>query len=100
MPLQIKWHADGSRHRAFLTQAVDITALDFGGAQTRFWLKDLGYVLWRADCTQWLAALYGSCNPDAESRFFTSLANAKQYVEDQAMAGIAINKLTRSTTVA
>lgn len=100
MTLQIKWHADGTMHRAFLTRGVQITAKDFGGGLAQFWLKDLGYVMWRADCNQWLAALYGSCNPEAESRFFLSLTHAKQYVEDQALVGITLNKLTRSTPVA
>jgi hypothetical protein len=42
-----------------------------------------------------MACIYGSVNPDALGKFFDNIDEAKRYVEEQALVGLTLNKLTR-----
>jgi hypothetical protein len=42
-----------------------------------------------------MACIYGSVNPDALGKFFFNIDEAKRYVEEQALVGLTLNKLTR-----
>jgi hypothetical protein len=56
-------------------------------------VQDMGYILPRDG--RFLANVYGSINPETPGEYFDNIDEAKAYVEEHALAGIAINKLTR-----
>jgi hypothetical protein len=53
----------------------------------------MGYV--RLVNGKYTASVYGSINPDAPGGWFNDLDEAKRYVEEQALLGLTLNKLTR-----
>jgi hypothetical protein len=56
-------------------------------------VTDMGYILPRDG--RLMACIYGSVNPDAPGKFFDNIDEAKAYVEQQALLGLTLNKLTR-----
>jgi hypothetical protein len=76
-----------------LDKPVTIKAFDFGSTSAHSArITDMGYIMFDG---QFLANVYGSINPEIPGKYFDNIDEAKAYVEEHALAGIAINKLTR-----
>jgi hypothetical protein len=56
-------------------------------------VTDMGYIMHRAG--QYDGHIYGSVNQDAMPKSFNTIEAAKRYVEEQALLGLTLNKLTR-----
>jgi hypothetical protein len=57
--------------------------------------RDMGYITYWFHTKMWVANTYGTINPTSDSWESTDLEEAKRYVEEQAIVGITVNKLTR-----
>jgi hypothetical protein len=53
----------------------------------------MGYILLRDG--RLLACIYGSVHPDSPGAWFDHIDEAKRYVEEQALVGLTLNRLTR-----
>ena len=93
--MEILWSDCGDMHIARLRQYVILMTKDWGGSLHPRKTNLLGYVQKYRQRTEWLAQTYGSVNPDSHGATFYNIDDAKAYVEQQALIGIAINKLTR-----
>lgn len=94
--MKIVWHDAGTMHRAYTESPVTITTREWGGGTRPYRTQDMGYIAKdRYSDSRWLACVYGSIHPESPSRLFDDIDDAKAYVEQQALLGIAINKLTR-----
>ena len=91
--MKFLWSEGGTTHRCYSQQIVTIMAKEWGGNTRPYRTKDIGYVLLRDG--RFMAMIYGTINPDALGDWFDNIDDAKRYVEQQALIGIAINKLTR-----
>lgn len=92
--MKFRWTNDGSVHRCGFVEPVTVMARTWGGGEAGpHKLKDAGYIIRRA--TYWVANTYGTVNPDSHSQEFDHLDDAKRYVEEQALIGVVLNKLTR-----
>jgi len=81
-------------HRCTSDRPVTIKARDFGGLDVHdARITDMGYILPRDG--RLMACIYGSVNPDSPGKFFDNIDEAKRYVEEQALLGLTLNKLTR-----
>jgi hypothetical protein len=93
--MKFDWMDCGSGYyRCTSTEPVTVKAFNFGNTgvhEAR--ITDMGYVIVKAGAYE--GSTYGSVNPEAPSKGFNTLDKAKAYVEEQAIAGIAINRLTR-----
>jgi hypothetical protein len=72
---------------------VRIKTLEFGGWYKNTFVQDMGYILPRDG--RLLACIYGSVHPDSPGKFFDNIDEAKRYVEEQALLGLTLHKLTR-----
>ena len=89
--MKFDWMDCGSGYfRCALDKPVVIT-INHGAEQAK--VTDMGYIMRVNGLYQ--GNIYGSINPDAPSEGFDTIDEAKRYVEGQATAGIALNKLTR-----
>jgi hypothetical protein len=95
--MKLKWVGLGIVYRLTAYPPVKLMLLDFGGGQHEGFVSDLGYVLKRG--RKWKSHTYGSINAEFMGEEHTDLDEAKKVVEQQALLGIALNKLTRSATV-
>lgn len=77
--------------RCTITPKVRITTREWGGETKPLWVDAVGFVKVNADCYE--GHIYGTVSPVAPKRFVL-LESAKAYVEDQALIGLAVNKLT------
>ena len=91
--MKFHWIDNGASHRCRTEQPVQITTKDWGGAYRRTFVQDMGYTLHRDG--RLIAMVYGTVNPDCPGAWFDNIDEARAYVEQQALAGIALNKLTR-----
>lgn len=91
--MKMVWSDSPTHYRCTSSSPVQIKARNFGGFYDKKSVTDMGYILPRDG--RFMACIYGSINPDAPGRFFDNIDDAKAYVEQQALVGIAINKLTR-----
>ena len=57
--------------------------------------RDMGYITHWSPAEIWVANTYGSINPTSDSLQTPDLDEAKRYVEEQAIVGVTVNKLTR-----
>lgn len=87
------WGNNSAIHRCYLSEFVTVLSKDWGGHLRPYRTKDMGYVLHRDG--KLMACIYGTINPDAQGAWFDNIDEAKAYVEQQALVGIALNKLTR-----
>lgn len=94
--MKIVWADGDTIHRAYLSTPVTITTREWGGGTRPYKTQDMGYIQQhRTDPHKWLAQVYGSINPDCHGASFDNIDEAKAYVEQQALVGITLNKLTR-----
>lgn len=92
--MKFDWMDCGSGYyRCSIDKPVKIKALEFGGGTTESRVRDMGYIMYVAGLYR--GNIYGSINPDAPSGAFNNIDDAKRYVEEQALAGLTLNKLTR-----
>jgi hypothetical protein len=93
--MKFDWMDCGSGYyRCTTDKPVKIKVLKFGGTGMQYaTVTDMGYIMRVAG--QYRGNIYGSVNPDAPQKDFNTIDAAKRYVEEQATAGLALNRLTR-----
>jgi hypothetical protein len=93
--MNFDWMDCGSGYyRCATDKPVTIKAFDFGSTSAHSArITDMGYIMHRAG--QYEGHIYGSVNQDAMPKGFNTLEAAKRYVEEQALLGLTLNKLTR-----
>jgi hypothetical protein len=92
--MKFDWMDCGSGYfRCATYEPVKIKALSFDGTMQDARITDMGYIMHRAG--QYEGHIYGSVNQDAMPKGFNTLEAAKRYVEEQALLGLTLNKLTR-----
>jgi hypothetical protein len=92
--MKFDWMDCGSGYfRCATYEPVKIKALSFDGTMQDARITDMGYIMHRAG--QYEGHIYGSVNQDAMPKGFNTLEAAKRYVEEQALIGLTLNKLTR-----
>lgn len=83
-------------HRCDFEPPVVVMTKSWGGGMEQITVHNAGYVIRRhGRPSYWVANTYGSVNPDSYSKEFVNIDEAKRYVEEQALVGITLNKLTR-----
>jgi hypothetical protein len=88
--MKFDWMNCGSGYyRCSTTKPVRIKSF----TQGLYKVVDMGYVMPKDG--RYMACVYGSVNPTIPGEYFDNIDEAKAYVEEHALAGIAINKLTR-----
>jgi hypothetical protein len=92
--MKFDWMDCGSGYyRCATDKPVKINTLEFSGRLTATSVSDMGYIMRVAG--QYQAHIYGSVNQDAMPKSFNTIEAAKRYVEEQALIGLTLNKLTR-----
>jgi hypothetical protein len=92
--MNFDWMDCGSGYyRCATDKPVHIKTLEFGGMFTNKFVQDMGYIMRVAG--QYRGNVYGSVNPDAPAKDFNTIDAAKRYVEQQALLGLTLNRLTR-----
>ncbi len=56
--------------------------------------SDMGYITYWQHTKMWVANTYGSINPTSDSLQTPDFEEAKRYVEEHAIVGITVNKLS------
>jgi len=92
--MKFDWMDCGSGYfRCTTDKPVKVKLVEFSGHIHPTSVTDMGYIMRVAG--QYRGNIYGSVNPDAPQKDFNTIDAAKRYVEEQATAGLALNKLTR-----
>lgn len=91
--MTLSWSDAGTIHRCYTDRPVRVMTKDWGGGTRPYTTQDMGYVMHRDG--RLMAHVYGSIYPDCEGAWFDDIDEAKAYVEQQALLGLALNKLTR-----
>jgi hypothetical protein len=92
--MNFHWRDTPTHYRCTTDRPVKIKVFDFGGIGVHnAHVTDMGYVIARDG--RFMANIYGSINPDAPGKLFDHIDEAKRYVEQQALLGLTLNKLTR-----
>ena len=92
--MKFDWMDCGSGYyRCATDKPVTIKTLEFGSIMRNARVTDMGYVIRMAGAYE--GSIYGSVNPGAPPMGFDTLDEAKRYVEEQALIGLTLNKLTR-----
>jgi hypothetical protein len=93
--MNFDWMDCGSGYsRCTSTEPVTVKVFDFGSTVPHnARITDMGYIMHRAG--QYEGHIYGSVNQDAMPKGFNTLEAAKRYVEQQALLGLTLNRLTR-----
>ena len=93
--MNFDWMDCGSGYsRCTSTEPVTVKAFNFGGTGVHdARITDMGYIMRVAG--QYRGNVYGSVNPDAPAKDFNTIDAAKRYVEEQALVGLTLNRLTR-----
>jgi len=93
--MKFDWMDCGSGYsRCTSKEPVTVKVFDFGRASTHdARITDMGYIMYRGG--QYQGHIYGSVNQDAMPKGFNTLEAAKAYVEEQALLGLTLNRLTR-----
>jgi hypothetical protein len=88
------WSDSPTHYRCTTDKPVPIKTLDWGNSEYKHTLvQNMGYVLLRDG--RLLACVYGSVHPDSPGAWFDHIDDAKRYVEEQALVGLTLNRLTR-----
>lgn len=77
--------------RCTITPKVRIKTREWEDRIKPYWVDAVGYIKVHADSYE--ANIYGTVSPVAPKRF-AHLEQAKAYVEEQSLIGLAVNKLT------
>jgi hypothetical protein len=93
--MKFVWQNCGSGYcRCTSAEPVTTKVRKFGSTDTYSTsITDMGYTMYRAG--HYEGHIYGSVNPEAMPMIFYNFEDAKAYVEEQALVGITLNKLTR-----
>jgi hypothetical protein len=92
--MNFDWMDCGSGYsRCTTDKPVKIKILEWSAHMRTTLVTDMGYIMHRAG--QYEGHIYGSVNQDAMPKGFNTLEAAKRYVEEQALIGLTLNKLTR-----
>ena len=92
--MNFHWRDTPTHCRCTSDRPVTIKARDFGGIGVHDErVSDMGYVLLRDG--RFLACIYGSVHPESPGAWFDHIDEAKRYVEEQALLGLTLNRLTR-----
>jgi hypothetical protein len=89
--MKFDWMDCGSGYwRCTIEKPVRIT-INHGTEHAK--ITDMGYIMHRGG--QYQAHIYGSVNQDAPAKGFNTIEAAKRHVEEYALIGLTLNKLTR-----
>ena len=77
--------------RCVITPKVRIKTREWEDRIKPYWVDAVGYI--KVNYGEYEANIYGTVSPVAPKRFDT-LEQAKAYVEEQSLIGLAVNKLT------
>lgn len=92
--MKFDWVNCGSGYyRCVTDKPVTIKTSEFGGSMRDTRVTDMGYI--RPKDGRVLACVYGTVHPECPGQFYDNIDDAKRYVEEQAIVGITVNKLTR-----
>lgn len=91
--MKFRWTDDSTIQRCDFVKPIVVKLRQGGGEPELTTVKHAGYIV-RVP-PHWAANTYGSVNPDSHPREFDNIDEAKAYVEQQALLGITLNKLTR-----
>lgn len=91
--MTFQWSDGDTIHRCFVDSPVRIKTREWGGGYRTYGTQDMGYILHRDG--RLMAHVYGTINPDCLGAWFDNIDEAKAYVEQQALLGLTLNKLTR-----
>lgn len=91
--MNFHWRDTPTSCRCVTDRPVKIKTLEWSGMFTNTLVQDMGYVLFRDG--RFLACIYGTVHPDSPGAWFDHIDDAKRYVEQQALVGLTLNKLTR-----
>jgi hypothetical protein len=92
--MNFDWMDCGSGYyRCAIDKPVKIKVLEWSSQMRTTSVTDMGYITARDG--RFLACIYGSVHPDSPGAWFDNIDEAKRYVEEQALAGLTLNKLTR-----
>ena len=93
--MKFDWMDCGSGYyRCSSIEPVTVKSFNFGGTGVHdARIRDMGYIMHRGG--QYQGHIYGSVNQDAMPKGFNTLEAAKAYVEEQALLGLTLNRLTR-----
>jgi hypothetical protein len=92
--MKFDWMDCGSGYwRCTSTEPVKIKILEWSSHMRTAQITDMGYIMHRGGSYQ--GSTYGSVNRDAMPKSFNTIEAAKSYVEEQALVGLTLNKLTR-----
>jgi hypothetical protein len=92
--MKFDWMDCGSGyHRCTTDKPVKIKTLEWSGMFTNTFVQDMGYIMPKDGRV--LACTYGTVHPESPGAWFDNIDEAKRYVEEQALLGLTLNKLTR-----
>jgi hypothetical protein len=92
--MKFDWMDCGSGYyRCATDKPVPIKTLEWGGNMRNATVTDMGYIMRVAGLYR--GHIYGTVHPDSPAKDFNTIEAAKRYVEEQALVGLALNKLTR-----
>lgn len=92
--MEFYWRHRGEVWTCHTKEPVTIRIKSSGEFETTR-TRDMGYITYWQHTKMWVANTYGSINPTSDSLQTPDLEEAKRYVEEQAIVGITVNKLTR-----
>lgn len=92
--MKFDWMNCGSGYfRCATDKPVPIKARSWEGVYSNLVVTDMGYIMPRDG--RLLACIYGSVHPECPGAWFDHIDEAKRYVEEQALLGLTLNRLTR-----
>ena len=88
--MKFKWENGEVYCRCTIKPHVRITTTEWGGHTKPLWVDAVGFVRVRMEGCE--GHIYGTVSP-AHPKSFDTLEEAKAYVEEQSLIGLAVNKL-------
>lgn len=88
--MKFTWEDGEVYLRCTITPKVRIKIRNYGGEANPYWVDAVGYIKVHADSYE--ANIYGTVSP-AYPKLFVHLEQAKAYVEEQSLIGLAVNRL-------
>lgn len=92
--MKFDWMNCGSGYyRCATDKPVTIKLRGFDGNMHGSRVTDMGYIMPKDGRV--LACVYGTVHPECPGGWFDNIDDAKRYVEEQALLGLTLNRLTR-----
>ncbi len=85
------WENGFAYCRCTITPKVRITTREWGGETKPLWVDSVGFVRIR-EVDGYEGHIYGTVSP-AHPKTFDTIEQAKAYVEEQSLIGLAVNRL-------